>query len=90
MAERYVVRSGQGESPLPEENMENVENVKSVREEKSPKCVEVKKKKPLKGCIFLSIAQSALSWPRPSDFRPRDFFFSSIPLPHEQLILFML
>lgn len=60
MAERYVVRSGQGESPLPEENMENVENVKSVREEKSPKCVEVKKKKPLKGCIFLSIAQSAL------------------------------
>lgn len=30
MAERYVVRSGQGESPLPEENMENVENVKTV------------------------------------------------------------
>lgn len=30
MAERYVVRSGQGESPLPKENMENVENVKTV------------------------------------------------------------
>lgn len=30
MAERYVVRSGQGESPLPEENIENVENEKSV------------------------------------------------------------
>lgn len=30
MAERYVVRSGQGESPLPEEKIENVENVKSV------------------------------------------------------------
>lgn len=32
MAEKYVVRSGQGESPLPDENDENVENVKSVGE----------------------------------------------------------
>jgi hypothetical protein len=38
MAERYVVRSSQGDSPLPEENVGNVENVKSIEsvERRSP------------------------------------------------------
>jgi hypothetical protein len=91
MAERYVVRSGQRESPLPEENIE-MENVQFCREERSPNIVGVKKKKPPRGCILLYflVDHPIGSLLASTFFRPaKSNFLSSIAL-HEQFTLFIL